>query len=132
MAVQIKRLFYRGTGSGGATDASNVSYDNASSGLSATNVQQAIDELAANEGSTGAEYPFSSGSWSGPDLSGNYTITVTAAVHQKINPTVSVFEASGSDFLEVETQVLVDSSDNVTISVPASPDLRFVGKIVII
>lgn len=38
-------------GGGGSTSASNVSYDNTESQLAATNVQSAIDELAAEEGS---------------------------------------------------------------------------------
>lgn len=43
-------------GSGGATTASAVSYDNTSSGLTATDVQAAIDEVAAGitEALTGA------------------------------------------------------------------------------
>lgn len=43
-------------GSGGASSAADVSYDNTSSGLTATNVQAAIDEVAAGiaEALTGA------------------------------------------------------------------------------
>lgn len=36
--------------SGGATDAASITYDNSVSGLTATNVQDAIDELAASSG----------------------------------------------------------------------------------
>ena len=39
-----------GGGGGGSTSASNVSYDNSSSGLTATKVQGAIDELAKTQG----------------------------------------------------------------------------------
>lgn len=45
-----------GGGSGGASSAANVTYDNTTSGLVATNVQAAIDEVAAGitEALTGA------------------------------------------------------------------------------
>lgn len=45
-----QRQCYGGTG-GGASDALDVSYDNTASGLTATNVQDAIDELDATGGS---------------------------------------------------------------------------------
>lgn len=38
-------------GFGGASDASEVAYDNTTSGLTATNVQDAIDEIASGCGS---------------------------------------------------------------------------------
>jgi hypothetical protein len=133
MTVVIKRLFYRGTSSGGgATDAQNVSYNNTTSGLPASNVQEAIDELANNSGSSGEDYSFVNGTWLGPNVDGNYYITINFTTHNKENPTISVFETSGSNFVEVETQVTIDSSNNVIISVPSSPDLRFSGKIIII
>lgn len=45
-----------GGGGSGTTSAANVSYDNTTSGLTATNVQAAIDEVAAGitEALTGA------------------------------------------------------------------------------
>lgn len=52
MASQYKKLNYQTTGGGGGgspTDAINVDYDNSSSGLSALNLQDAIDELKAEE-----------------------------------------------------------------------------------
>lgn len=44
--TSVKVMSEVGQGGGGSTSADNVSYDNTSSGLSATNVQDAIDELA--------------------------------------------------------------------------------------
>jgi hypothetical protein len=50
MANQYKKINYdsaSGGGGGGAGDAINIDYDGASSGLSANNVQSAIDELVS-------------------------------------------------------------------------------------
>ena len=46
----------KGSGGGGASSADDVTYDNTTSGLTATNVQEAIDEVAAGitEALTGA------------------------------------------------------------------------------
>jgi len=51
MAQQYKRILIStgGGGGGSPSDAINVDYDNASSGMSATNVQSAIDELKSLE-----------------------------------------------------------------------------------
>lgn len=45
--TSVKVMSEVGQGGGGSVDADDVSYDNTSSGLSATNVQDAIDELAS-------------------------------------------------------------------------------------
>lgn len=50
-------LVYADAPSGGASDAASVTFDNATSGLSATNVQAAIDEVAASSGGGGAASP---------------------------------------------------------------------------
>lgn len=42
----------QGSGGGGVSSADDVSYDNTTSGLNATNVQDAIDELAQGSGGT--------------------------------------------------------------------------------
>ena len=44
--TSVKVMSEVGQGGGGSTSANNVTYDNTSSGLSATNVQDAIDEIA--------------------------------------------------------------------------------------
>jgi len=68
--------------------------------------------------------------WAGPS-GGCYTFTVLQSSHNKTNPTIHIYELSGSDYLEVDTGVKIDSSDDVIITVSSTPDLRFVGKIVI-
>lgn len=52
----LEKKVNSGGGGGGASSAANVSYDNTQSGLTATNVQAAIDEVAAGitEALTGA------------------------------------------------------------------------------
>lgn len=62
----------------------------------------------------------------------SYKITIPSATHNKPNPTVHVFEQSGPDFIEVTTGVKVDSSQNIIITVNSTPDLRFVGKLIIL
>ena len=47
--IRYKGQIFSGTASFG--DADDVNYDNTTSGLAATNVQDALDEIAANEGS---------------------------------------------------------------------------------
>ena len=42
----LEEAVAKGSGSGGETTAANVSYDNTTSGLTADDVQAAIDELA--------------------------------------------------------------------------------------
>ena len=42
----LEKAVENGSGSGGASTAADVSYDNTSSGLTADDVQEAIDELA--------------------------------------------------------------------------------------
>ena len=70
--------------------------------------------------------------WVGPS-SGFYTITIAQVTHQKgINPQVQVMELDGSNFNIVDVdRVQVTPTGDVEIRVPASPDLRFNGKIVI-
>lgn len=75
----------------------------------------------------------SSLSWVGP-VSDYYTITYTAAVHGKgINPAVQIFEEEGLNFNLVDVdRVQINAVGDVEIRVPATPDLRFVGKIIIL
>lgn len=60
-----------------------------------------------------------------------YQITISKVSHGKTNPIVTVYETNGANFDEVKASVSLDSSDNVTISVSSSPDLRFTGKLTI-
>lgn len=66
------------------------------------------------------------GDWVGPDA-GWYSISITEAVHAK----GQVVDVNVYDENDNEVEVSVNSADNgdVIISVPASPDLRFGGKV---
>lgn len=68
--------------------------------------------------------------WTGP-ASDSYTLTVTKAVHLKDNPIVTLYELNGTDYIQVETGVRIDTSENILITVNSTPDLRFAGKLVI-
>jgi hypothetical protein len=95
-------------GGGGNTDAIDSFYDNSGSGLTATNVQAAIDELAA---STGASYSasFIVGSWVLNVDKYNYTIT--AATHGRgASPILQVYQENGLNFDEVLTGFIFTGS----------------------
>lgn len=69
--------------------------------------------------------------WAGPS-SGNYSITIAAATHLKgTEPLVTVFEKSGSDYEVIIVNTIINSFGSVTIYVNQTPDLRFIGKIII-
>lgn len=62
----------------------------------------------------------------------DYEFSVTEAVHGAgTTPMVQVFEVSGGVATEVTTGIRFNSSGDVTISVLASPDNRFTGRIII-
>lgn len=58
-----------------------------------------------------------------------YSLTVLKATHGKNSPMVVVYEISGTDFIKVETGVKIDASENIILTVNATPDLRFNGKL---
>lgn len=66
--------------------------------------------------------------------SGYYQITVSAGTHGKgINPNVMILELDSGSYAQVTVDSCVyDSFGNVTFQVLASPDLRFIGRILII
>jgi len=114
---------------GGASDAIDTFYDNTSSGLAASDVQAAIDELAA---STGASYigTFNVGSWVLD--SGLYKLTILASTHGRgANPVLQIYQENGLNFDEVLTGVEMSAIGNITITIASSPDLRFSGKVII-
>lgn len=117
-------------GSGaGATDAVDLNYDNSGSGLTATNVQDAIDELAI---ATGASFSasFTVPSWTLD--SGVYKYNIPAATHGRgASPILQVYQENGLNFDEVLTGVEMTPAGNITLTVSSSPDLRFAGKIII-
>lgn len=73
---------------------------------------------------------FNTGSWTGP-TGGSYSILISSITHGKANPTVHIYEISGSDYIEVTTGIKIDSSNNVIITINSTPDLRFDGKLII-
>jgi hypothetical protein len=75
--------------------------------------------------------PFVVGDW---NLNGaNYELTVTEATHGKgTKLSVQVFEKVGVDYREIEVDILVTSTGNVTISISSATDLRFEGRIIIV
>lgn len=65
---------------------------------------------------------------------GFYTLTIAQATHTRgTTPQVDVFELSGSDYIQVETDELkVLANGDVAIRVPESPDCRFAGRAVLV
>ncbi len=72
---------------------------------------------------------FTTGDW--VLVSGNYELTLTKATHNIDSPVVTVYETVGLFFEEVDVFVKINGSDDVVISVSATPDLRFNGLIII-
>lgn len=101
-----------------------------------THVYRFINPESAGGGSGSAEtysQTFNSTSDWGVASSGEYTISITQATHEKSPaPHVQVFELNGSVYELVETGVEVNGSGTVTISVSESPNTRFAGRVVII
>jgi hypothetical protein len=84
-------------------------------------------------GGTGSPYSetFTTVTWS--LVSGNYEITVLESNHGKgTAPGVQVYEDVTSILNQVTVDIKIAASGDVTISIPASPDNRFNGKIVIL
>lgn len=63
---------------------------------------------------------------------GFYSLTVLQTAHKAVSPTVQIFELSGSDYdVVMVDRIRINSSGDVTIRVPETPDGRFAGKIII-
>lgn len=61
-----------------------------------------------------------------------YEITVLAATHGKgADAQVEVFEFTGGNYEKTNVYSKVNGSNDVVISVASSPDLRFMGKLII-
>ena len=75
---------------------------------------------------------FTAGSW--VLSSGYYTITITEATHEKgTAPGVQVYEVDSTNFdLVAVDRIRINSLGDVEIRVPATPDLRFSGRVVIL
>jgi len=115
----------------GGNSASTISYDNSGSGLSATDVQAAIDELATSSSTRYVDTFNSTTDWA-LNVS-DYQMLYSVAAHQKgANPNTSVFIDVAGVYEYVEPVIEVDGSGNVTIKVSSTPDNRFAGKVVIL
>lgn len=92
------------------------------------NVGSALDQLSSR--TTKYSQTIIVGDWV---LDGaEYKIDISEAVHLKgIHPTVTVYEDESGQFLEVMPTVLVSNAGVVSVRVQSTPDLRFVGKIII-
>lgn len=104
---------------GGATAASAVSYNNATSGLSATNVQAAIDELAAG----GASYEVKSATLAAGSTSVALTFSdVTIGAATRLDPYTSVFGVNPTNITvagQVVTLTFDAQASNVVVAVKA-------------
>ena len=106
------------TGGGTDIDAVNVDYDNTTSGLTATNVQTAIDEVVSSIPSPGTQFDF--------DLSHRETVTVTGETGVTVsnsdincihNADFNIGKIYGS--LEIQASSTISAgSDVATITVP--------------
>ena len=116
-------------GGGGATNAEDLNYDNLSSGLVATNVQDAIDELAV---AVGAAYvgTFIVGSWSlNVD---KYELSISQATHLRgTTPMIQVYENNAGTYEEVGVGTEVSGDGNITLTITSTPDARFAGRVII-
>lgn len=70
------------------------------------------------------------GDWVGPS-GGSYSLTIPKATHLQTQPECSVFELSGSDYVEVTVGVRITPTDDVILTVNDVPDNRFSGRIII-
>lgn len=116
-------------GSGGAQDAAELTYDNTGSGLTATNVQDALDELAV---SVGAAYigNFLVGAWIlNVD---KYEISVPEVTHSRgLTPVIQVYEDNAGIYEEVGVGIEINGSGDIKLITTASPDTRFAGRVII-
>lgn len=100
------------------------------------NTYNRVNAASTTSGGGGTGNPFSQAftvaNWTGP-VGGFYFITILENTHDKgTDPGVQLFELSGVDYIQVEVdRVRVNSSGDIEIRVPDSPDLRFNGKIVV-
>jgi len=102
-----------------AADSMSIGYDNSSSGLMATNVQSAIDELEARSVEPGKyETTISSGTWQG--TSGNYYIDITHELGTQ-DIVVLAMDPSTGEVVGVDE---VERIDNDTVRIYQSDDVN--------
>lgn len=111
-----KTGFRTAPGGSGASDAEDLNYDNGTSGLTATNAQDAIDELAAGGGSTAQDLSASSNTINitggdGVDVS---TLPIVASALQ---PSDNISELTNdAGYLTTETQDISLDGNDLTIT----------------
>lgn len=70
--------------------------------------------------------------WGSPSA-GFYEISIAQSTHGKsVTPLVQLYEVVGSNFEQVEAEIEINASGDVTIKVTESIDSRFAGKVVIL
>lgn len=116
---------------GVAGEISFISSDNSIT-ITADPQQGVIDFTTIGGGSSAYKQDFLVTDWAGP-IASSYTLTILFSSHGKVSPAVEIYEdIGGGDYEEVDTSILIDSSNNVIITVPNTPDLRFAGRVIII
>lgn len=133
--VSIVASSYDGTNisiatlSGEITNASALNFTSSDSSviITANDATSTIDFVAVGGGG-GSNYSldFLIADWGTPS-GGFYTISVPFLTHLHANPSVSVLEAGEEVFVNVD----IDGSNNVSITIPENPDVRFDGTLII-
>jgi hypothetical protein len=114
---------------GGAQSADELSYNNANSGLLATNVQDALDELSV---SVGAAYVgnFLSGAW--VLNADKYQLAILQTTHNRgLNPLIQVYENNLGIYEEVGVGIEINNLGDITLIITSNPDTRFAGRVII-
>lgn len=61
-----------------------------------------------------------------------FVLSIPASTHLRgLNPQVQIYEIEGSDFANVIVYTAINSSGDIIVAVPQSPDTRFAGKAII-
>jgi len=115
-------------------DAEEITFTSSNGSVTITSdpLTNTIDFTSAGGGSPFVKYVKTVvlGDWTGPSA-GEYSLSIPFSFHAVTNPTVACFETNGATTDLIMVPVNVDSSNNIIIKVPQTPDSRFVGKVVI-
>jgi hypothetical protein len=116
----------------GGGSAEDTTFDPSGTGLSSTNVQDAIIEVYESI-SIPASYSQSFNATTDWTLDVDYyRINVPVATHNKgASPNCKVYENITSVFYLTFPSISMDSSGNLFIQVTSNPDNRFAGKLIV-
>jgi hypothetical protein len=65
-------------------------------------------------------------------IADEYILSIPASTHLKgVNPQVQILEVDGTDFANVIVYTAINSTGDIIVVVPQSPDTRFAGKAII-